>query len=302
MLSVTKPLTNKSLSNRIMVLGQTIEISAGYFIPINPDRLADIRMFMRSKEPDLESLYGVIAQDVGLSAVTLKTINNPAFGFRRQVTDIKQSIMLLGADYFRQVLEFDFIHQSVADHSSISLERFWDSSYQLALLTTYLIEYLKLKSDIPFEDAFAAGLFLDCGIPVMAERYDNYLSTLKEANKSTKKMFTEVEDDSHNTNHAVMGYYIAKSWELPDIICETIRSHHDDEFLESDRVSTRHKDLHGLLKLTGSILNRIKYGQTTAECLRTRDSVLSYFNLSDLDFQELEQDILDQYAENFEFG
>jgi HD-like signal output (HDOD) protein len=61
---------------------------------------------------------------------------------------------------------------------------------------------------------------------VLILRFPNYKETLALANSDSSRPFTTVEDSCHPTNHAVIGYLLAKSWGLSDELCKAIRMHH----------------------------------------------------------------------------
>lgn len=270
-------------------------LESGYYIPPKPDTLTKIQNIQQSAEPDLVALSEIISQDVGLAAIVLKTINSSLYGARRQITDIKQSVMMLGLNFVSYLSTFHLLKESMPEKSCISLERFWESSAQVAFLTGVLIKHMNLKSNIPLEDAYAAGLFLDCGIPVMAFRYDDYHQTLVSANNQNG-IFTDTEDERYRSNHAIVGYFVAKSWDLPEVVCEMLLGHHDHEYLASSLNSDRYKDLHGILKISENLLNKVKRGDYYLEWVRIRELIFNHFYLSEYEFQELEQDIIEEFS------
>jgi HD-like signal output (HDOD) protein len=55
----------------------------------------------------------------------------------------------------------------------------------------------------------------------------DYQQTLALADKDSDRPLTVVEDERHATDHATLGYLVAKGWFLPEAICEGILYHHD---------------------------------------------------------------------------
>ena len=84
----------------------------------------------------------------------------------------------------------------------------------------------KLRQD----DAYTFGLFRDCGIPILMQRFPEYRDTLKRAAGDDRPM-PVVEDERHGTNHATVGYMVARSWGLSDAICQSILRHHDIDMI-----------------------------------------------------------------------
>lgn len=281
------------------LLSPTENIDSGYFIPPMPNALIDINNILKKPEPNISNLASVISSDLGLSAIMLKTINSAHYGMRRQITDIPQSVMMLGLDFVRTISTYHFLQLAISKETHLALDGFWDTSFQTAHLTGTLIERLKFKRKIPFEDAYSAGLFLNCGTPIMAFKFEDYHEALVNEGTLEDGAFTEIEDTKYQSNHATVGYFVTKSWGLPDVICEMVRSHHDLEFLEDSNASLQHLDLHGLLRIAEHLVYKFKRGNYRADWGVSHESILDHFSLSELDFEEIAQDLAEDFHMNF---
>jgi len=80
---------------------------------------------------------------------------------------------------------------------------------------------------LPVDMAYTFGLFHDCGIPLLMRRFPQTKSVLMQANAAEDGKFTQVEDRLLGTNHAVVGYFLARRWRLPDDVAQAILHHHD---------------------------------------------------------------------------
>ena len=76
------------------------------------------------------------------------------------------------------------------------------------------------------DQACLAGIFHDCGVPVLMQRFSTYC---KDMHLDEPGRWTDLaeEDRRFNADHCVVGYLVGKHWKLPDFICDTIRHHHD---------------------------------------------------------------------------
>lgn len=274
------------------VMKQTIE---SFSIPPKPQVLIELQQELSKQDINLVAFADVISKDVAMSAAILKTINSPSFGFNRAITDIKQSVIMLGAKFITTFATQFQLKQALNHKSSISYEKFWDTATETANLMQVLIEHLELKSSCPVEDAYSFGLFRDCGIPLMAIKYDDYKDVLMKANNAPERIFTDVEEDFYSSNHAIIGYYLANSWHFPKPLCELVLRHHDSNFLSDNKVSDNQKDLYALAKMAGNILHNYRFGQNDSEWLLAHDSVLTHFRLSDMDYEDLEEDVKEAY-------
>lgn len=57
----------------------------------------------------------------------------------------------------------------------IMMERFWDSSAKFAIATSFIA---KQVPGLNREEAYTYGLFQNCGIPILMQRFPEYKSTL----------------------------------------------------------------------------------------------------------------------------
>ena len=128
-------------------------------------------------------------------------------------------------------------------------------------------------------------------------KYDNYHEILSAADTGFGRLFTDVEDSEFNTNHAVVGYYVTKSWDLPDIICSTIQNHHDPVLLDEESRTIKEKDLFALLKLAENTSNIISFSHVHCEWEQIAHKVLHHFNLDEQELEELQQDVMEQFFE-----
>ncbi len=189
---------------------------------------------MRKDDPDSRSLVHAISADVSLSAGLIKTANSPFFGFRSRVRSVNEALMVLGLDLAGRAIAGIILRKVFPN--SLHLERFWDASARIAQLSGWLAQRVantRLRPD----DAYTFGLFRDCGIPVLLNRFPGYNKVLLLANEEAERSFTAVEDSQLPTNHAMVGCLLAQNWWLPEETCLAIRHHHDVAVLETSLVS-----------------------------------------------------------------
>jgi HD-like signal output (HDOD) protein len=275
------------------------EITKGFAIPPQPEILKKIQIETQQEYPNIDRISDLIATDVGLSAYLLKTINSPAYGLNRTVSDVKQGAMFLGLKALYSIISFYELKSAFkGTKSSISLERFWDSSAESAKLCSLAVKHLNLSSNCPVEYAYTLGLFHDCGIPAMAIKFPDYRQTLEAINKKSGIPFTDTEESVYRTNHAVVGYFVLTSWNMPAFICEFVGRHHDPTLFFSDKSDPMHKDLFGLMKLVDNALARHRRGNDDTEWSLYKEAVLAHFGMSEEDHVEFEGDLIDDFLVN----
>jgi len=206
---------------------------------------------------------------------------------------------MLGTDNVTNITTFFQLRQEFSGKSSISHEKYWDTAMETANIMIISLEQLELKNNCPIEDAYAFGLFRDCGIPLMAMKYSDYKDVLIQANAHSESLFTDIEDNRYQTNHAVIGYFVASSWNLPKNLCNLILRHHDPAFLEDVTVDTLQKDLYALAKIASNSLNQYKFMKDDSEWYLAKENVLGYLGISEHDYQDIEDDIKESYRIQF---
>lgn len=282
-----------------MDVSATEKLMSSFQIPVKPEILIEIQQEQAKSDPSPIVIARIIAKDVALSAAVLKSVNSPIFGLKRKITDIKQSVVMLGARNVTNLVTFFVLKTGIAKKSSISHEKYWDLAMETANMMTLLISSLGVKIKCTVEDAYAFGLFRDCGIPLMAMKYPDYKNVLIEVNQQAELIMTQIEDNHYQTNHAIVGYFVARSWHLPQSLCELILRHHEADFLDASDVNKEQKDLYALANLAGNILSHYQVRKDGSEWNLVSNSVLGYLDLSEMDYMEIQEDTKEVFMAQF---
>ena len=266
------------------------KVLSGLKIPPQPTVLTELRKEQAKTEPDLKIFADLISKDVALSAAVLKTINSPFFGMRREIRSIQQATMLLGLINVVNLVTGLVLRHSFGGQSSISMESFWDTATEIANVSFVVASRL----DVPNPDeCYMLGLFHDCGIAVFAQKYPDY-KQIFDQRFDHGKILTDLEDQRYHTNHTVIGYYLAKSWHLPEPVTQAILAHHDpaDLFGRADDQHRRNQLL-GVLRIALTFSFQCHQASTEDhEWERVANEVLQYFGLTGQEFEDLRSDLL----------
>lgn len=270
---------------------QAQKLLAGVVIPPRPSIVTAIMEERARPEPNLNRVASLIGADVGLSAAVLKTINSPLYGLRRQIGAIDQAVNMLGMNSVGALVTGLALRNAVPTQG---LDRFWDSAARTALLASFLAKQLGCVSR---EDAHLFGLFRDCGIPLLMQRFPDYKNTLRLANQEGERSFTDIEDAQHGTNHTVVGGLLASNWHLPEHLREAMRAHHDPGVFSSN-LSIQVLNLIALGLLAEHIENRHSRLTDDREWNRVGDTVLAHLMLADEVYEDLLVDARDMLSES----
>lgn len=256
-------------------------------IPPQPTALTETMKIVNGKNPDLSRIADVISKDVALSATVFKTINSPFFGLRREISSIQQATMLLGMTNVINIVTGLSLRMSIENKQKgeQNLGRFWDTASDTALVCANLAK--AMGSDVK-DDAYLFGLFHDCGIPLMQQKFPNYFEVLKIANNDAEREFTAIEEEHYNTNHATVGYMVAHSWKLPKHICEAILEHHSMDIIKESGLAPT---LIAMLHMAEHISHSKRRLSDDFRWERVKEDVLQNLMIDEQEYLELKDDV-----------
>ncbi|MBL4868357.1 MAG: HDOD domain-containing protein [Pseudomonadales bacterium] len=212
--------------NKKMSTDQIKNVLAGITIPPQPQILVDLQMEQAMPNPDIHRVAELIAQDVGLSGSILKIVNSRFYDLTNQITSVKQAVEILGLESIVNITNGLSIKGEMTDETVVAMSRFWDSAMDVAMVAARIAKHIGFQSP---DIAHTLGLFHNSGIPLLMELRPDYLSIAENSYAGHKERIIDTENSEMNTNHAVVGYYVAKSWNLPIELCEVIAEHHNAE-------------------------------------------------------------------------
>ena len=114
------------------------KILASIFIPPRPTILFSIKK-AQDQDADLSEIADLIAQDIGLSAAILKTINSAFYGLADKVTSLTHAVSLLGMKNTTMLITGLSLRKIPA---SVNLDVFWNHSAEVALISAFIAQHL----------------------------------------------------------------------------------------------------------------------------------------------------------------
>ncbi|WP_287438944.1 HDOD domain-containing protein [Reinekea sp.] len=203
---------------------QIDQILQGINIPPQPQVMVDLQMEQYRPRPDIGRIANLIAQDVGLAGAMLKIVNAPAFGLANTISSVHQATVLLGIKSVVNIINGISIRGQLSDEDIVGLNNFWDTSMDIAVVSQNVARQIGLQET---DNAYCLGLFHNTGIVLMKQRFPTYMDILQQAYAHNTERVIDLENHHFSTNHAVIGYYTARSWRLPHLICDAIADHHN---------------------------------------------------------------------------
>ena len=274
---------------------QIQQVLQGISVPPQPQIMVDLQMEQYMPDPDLDVIAKLISQDPGLSGALLKIVNSAHYGLANKIASIQKAVNLLGIRSVINLINAQSIKGEMSDETIVTLNRFWDSTQDVAMTSLTLAKRIGSQT---VDESYALGLFHDCGIPLMLKRFPNYMEVLEQAYTSARgeRRVVDTENETFDTNHAVVGYFTAKSWRLPEHVTNAIANHHNALAIFQDD-SNRNAPLKNLL----AVLKMAEHICASHKVLGNEDEdhewdaighlILDYVGLSDYDFENLKESI-----------
>ncbi len=267
------------------------EFLSGSFLPSPPEIMQKIR----TATPDLDKIAKIINADMGLCASVLKTINSPFYGMKNNIVSIPQAVALLGLDSVMNIINAHLLLTVLksGDYAA-DLDDFWQLSNDIAETCVVVANYLDFRAT---DDIYLLGLFHNAGVPMMLKQFPEYMTMLQGAFQQSEIRITDVENNEYNCNHAVVGYMIAKSWQLPLHLRLIIRDHHNTDHLTNGLTEDNNANtMMVILKIAEHISRtHLTLGkhEVDHEWGKIKSSILEYLGFSEPDFEELEDYVYD---------
>ncbi len=197
-------------------------ITQGIRIPAQPAVLTELRQTIGGGDYTLTSVARLINKDPGLVATLFKVAQSPVFARGRKFTKLNDVLQVIGIQQTYNLVQSIALANAIGDFGRGALERFWARSGDVAELASLIAtDHISVCNVFP-DQAYMAGIFLQCGVPVLMMRFPDYCKKLRLADSDSWPDLAE-EDACFNVDHCTIGYLVARHWGLPDFVCAAIR-------------------------------------------------------------------------------
>lgn len=196
-------------------------------LPPMPASIIALINLLEDDNSSYTEIEKIISTDQSLTMDTLKLCNSAYSGLRQNVTSIKQAVSLLGIKTIKSLAMGSFVQgleERQLEGYLIEKGRLWKHSMSVSTGSRLIAERL-LKG---FENtAFTAGIVHDIGKIVISKYLKDDFVEILSLIERTNITFCEAEKKVLNINHAEIGAIISEKWNLPSILTDVIKNHHN---------------------------------------------------------------------------
>ncbi|MFK8028099.1 MAG: HDOD domain-containing protein [Gammaproteobacteria bacterium] len=172
----------------------------------------------------LSDVADVVSIDPALSAKLLRMANSPLYTKQRKIENLRQAILLFGLNGTLNIALSFSLKQSAVDNgdSGLNYNLYWKRSLASAMLCQDIIQRLGNASK---DSAFLAGLLQDIGMLALDKaRPDLYNNNSFE--QSAHASLYQLERDTLNSDHSIVGTWLLEQWRLPSMLLDPILQSH----------------------------------------------------------------------------
>ncbi|HEV8437258.1 MAG TPA: HDOD domain-containing protein, partial [Methylomirabilota bacterium] len=176
----------------------------------------------------LKELDDIVRQDPILAARILRVANSITQGARVPARSTRDALLRLGLVEVRRLAVALSVTTAlpVARHAA-EYRGFWQHSLGVAWTAQEIGRRVPtLPSGVGPDDLFLAGLFHDIGQLVLVNRYPTFLGAVRRLAQEQEIRQFEAEMVVLGVDHGELGARVAKHWQLPDFVVESLRAHH----------------------------------------------------------------------------
>jgi putative nucleotidyltransferase with HDIG domain len=197
-------------------------------LPTLPTVVAKMVELIDDPKSSARSLSRIVKTDQVLTTRILKLANSAYYGFPNPICSINLAIVVLGFETIKNlglsVAVISRFARAFKGEEILDYTRFWEHAVGVAIATRMLARMHGFRASE--NEAFVAGLIHDIGKVILSQyQTENYSDCLRAVVRE-KILLVRAEETVFGVNHAEIGGWLAKRWNLPEILVEAIRLHH----------------------------------------------------------------------------
>ena len=266
--SITVPFASVHLDKMDALTNQIVsEVDS---LPQFPENIMMLQRLIDDPESEISDVVRNIAQDPVLTADLLKMVNSAEFMMPRKVDNIVDAVKTVGLRRLKNLL-YSYGTQKVLGERYSEMRSMWEHSLRAAFYAYTISRSFKRTRELQ-DDIYVGGMLHDLGQIVVSSLHPDLLEKIRSFTTEKGIGAKMLEDFSVGLNHAEVGALIARNWNFPEPLIESIRYHH-----EPLSCSEQHRDVVFTVYLANALCD-IEREQLTYD--QMEEGVLADFNIS----------------------
>ncbi|MEO8427189.1 MAG: response regulator [Verrucomicrobiota bacterium] len=196
-------------------------------LPSPPNLYFKVVKALESPLSSVETVGGLIAEDVVMSAKLLQLVNSAVFGLQLQVAHAGEAVAYLGVETTKSLilLAHTFSYFDEVRASGFSIDQLWRHSLATGHYAHRIADAESVDPEM-INQAFTAGMLHDIGKLILAANLPAKFSKVVALARQQKVELWQVERELFGATHAEVGACLLGIWGLPLPIVEATALHH----------------------------------------------------------------------------
>ena len=201
-------------------------LRASKTLPTMPGVAMQLVQLCRSDDTTIAQVARALQQDPALVAKVLRYANSAAFGVSTRVSTVQRAATLLGMLTLQTIaLSFSLVTElQKSTLRGFDHKRYWRRTLFCGAAGHAIAAHLGTHSP---DEVFILSLLQDMGVLVLAHGFgDEYVQVTQRAGPFHEDLL-DAERQQLGFDHAVVGAWMAREWNLPEVFVATAESSHD---------------------------------------------------------------------------
>ncbi|MBN1524285.1 MAG: HDOD domain-containing protein [Spirochaetales bacterium] len=202
-------------------------INAIQYLPTLPNISARLTDMIRSSTASTSDIARIVELDPALASKMLSIVNSAAFGVKKKIQSIQEAVTFLGTKTLSHLalsLSIIATFKGTSDKRFNHAE-FWTHSVAVAIFAREIARVSRVSHQL--DEIFTAGLLHDLGKIALDQFLTPFFKRVLDSIEKEPMPFYQAEDKLFGINHARIGEWVARNWELPLLTVVAIRHHHE---------------------------------------------------------------------------
>ncbi|SDI31213.1 HDOD domain-containing protein [Propionivibrio dicarboxylicus] len=185
-------------------------------IPPQPGVLLELRRLGSMATFSAADLIAIISSDPGSIALLFRQAAHIGKNTAPRAESIEQAVESIGTRQTLRLINATAASIAVTDATKHVLDLYWSRAYEIGRFAAIIAEERISVCNIFPDQAYLSGLFHGCGVPVLAQRFKDYVIAILHDDAWPD---LAREDLRYKVDHGNLAYFLAKHWRLPDFVC-----------------------------------------------------------------------------------
>lgn len=194
-------------------------------LPTLPSVVTQIITMVEDPETSAADMNSVISQDPSLTAKVLKLVNSAFYGFSRQISTVREAVVILGFNRVKSLALSASVFEVFQGPGTEEFDRvgLWEHSIATGVGAEIVGERIKYPNP---EELLVGGILHNIGKVIIDLYFHDDLKEIFNYIRDKNCMMLEAEKAILGIGHPEIGAWLAKEWNLPEDIYNTIRYYH----------------------------------------------------------------------------